>query len=275
MKQNKITVQNIDIILVKINNEDFISLTDIARSKNNDEPKDVVKNWLRNKNTIEFLGLWETINNESFKGVEFDYFKNQAGLNSFTLSPTKWTESTNAIGLKTKAGRNGGTFAHIDIAFEFASWISAEFKLFLIKEFQRLKNNEIQKEQIAWNLSRNLSKINYKIHTDAIKNNLIPNKLTSAQIAFVYANEADILNVTLFGMTAKQWRDINPKLEGNIRDYSSVEQLVVLSNMESMNAELIKNNIAQEQRLQILNNMAISQLKSISNLNIIKQLENK
>lgn len=275
MKQNKIIVQNIDITLVKINNEDFISLTDIARSKNNDEPKDVVKNWLRNKNTIEFLGLWETINNESFKGVEFDYFKNQAGSNSFTLSPTKWTESTNAIGLKTKAGRNGGTFAHIDIAFEFASWISAEFKLFLIKEFQRLKNNEIQKEQIAWNLSRNLSKINYKIHTDAIKNNLVPNKLTSTQIAFVYANEADILNVALYGMTAKQWRDINSKLEGNIRDYSSVEQLVVLSNMESMNAELIKNNIAQEQRLQILNNMAISQLKSISNLNIIKQLENK
>jgi hypothetical protein len=275
VKQNKIIVQNIDITLVKINNEDFISLTDIARSKNNDEPKDVVKNWLRNKNTIEFLGLWETINNESFKGVEFDYFKNQAGANSFTLSPTKWTESTNAIGLKTKVGRNGGTFAHIDIAFEFASWISAEFKLFLIKEFQRLKNNEIQKEQIAWNLSRNLSKINYKIHTDAIKNNLVPNKLTSTQIAFLYANEADILNVALYGMTAKQWRDINSKLEGNIRDYSSVEQLVVLSNMESMNAELIKNNIAQEQRLQILNNMAISQLKSISNLNIIKQLENK
>ena len=273
MKQNKIIVQNIDITLTKINNEDFISLTDIARSKNSDEPKDVVKNWLRNKNTIEFLGLWETINNESFKGVEFDYFKSQAGSNSFTLSPTKWTESTNAIGLQTKAGRNGGTFAHVDIAFEFASWISAEFKLFLIKEFQRLKNNEIQKEQIAWNLSRNLSKINYKIHTDAIKNNLIPNKLTSNQISFVYANEADILNVALFGITAKQYRDNNSKLEGNIRDYASVEQLVVLSNMESMNAELIKNNITQEKRLQILNDMAISQLKSISNLNITKQLE--
>lgn len=273
MKQNKIIVQNIDITLTKINNEDFISLTDIARSKNSDGPKDVVKNWLRNKNTIEFLGLWETINNDSFKGVEFDTFKNQAGSNSFTLSPTKWTESTNAIGLKTKAGRNGGTFAHVDIAFEFASWISAEFKLFLIKEFQRLKNNEIQKEQIAWNLSRSLSKINYKIHTDAIKNNLIPNKLTSNQISFVYANEADILNVALFGITAKQYRDNNSKLEGNIRDYASVEQLVVLSNMESMNAELIKNNITQEKRLQILNDMAISQLKSISNLNIIKQLE--
>ena len=273
MKQNKIMVQNIDITLTKINNEDFISLTDIARSKNNNEPKDVVKNWLRNKNTIEFLGLWETINNDSFKGVEFDYFKSQAGSNSFTLSPTKWTESTNAIGLKTKAGKNGGTFAHVDIAFEFASWISAEFKLFLIKEFQRLKNNEIQKEQIAWNLSRNLSKINYKIHTDAIKNNLIPNKLTSNQISFVYANEADILNVALFGITAKQYRDNNSKLEGNIRDYARVEQLVVLSNMESMNAELIKNNIPQDKRLQILNDMAISQLKSISNLNITKQLE--
>ena len=275
MKKNKIIVQNIDITLTKINNEDFISLTDIARSKNSDEPKDVVKNWLRNKNTIEFLGLWETINNDSFKGVEFDYFKSQAGSNSFTLSPTKWTESTNAIGLKTKAGKNGGTFAHVDIAFEFASWISAEFKLFLIKEFQRLKNNEIEKEQIAWNLSRSLSKINYKIHTDAIKNNLIPNKLTSNQISFVYANEADILNVALFGITAKQYRDNNSKLEGNIRDYASVEQLVVLSNMESMNAELIKNNIPQDKRLQILNDMAISQLKSISNLNIIKQLENK
>lgn len=274
MKKNKIIVQNIDITLTKINNEDFISLTDIARSKNNDEPKDVVKNWLRNKNTIEFLGLWETINNDSFKGVEFDYFKSQAGSNSFTLSPTKWTESTNAIGLKTKAGKNGGTFAHVDIAFEFASWISAEFKLFLIKEFQRLKNNEIEKEQIAWNLSRSLSKINYKIHTDAIKNNLIPNKLTSNQISFVYANEADILNVALFGITAKQYRDNNSKLEENIRDYASVEQLVVLSNMESMNAELIKNNISQDKRLQILNDMAISQLKSISNLNITKQLEN-
>ncbi|MDQ7062067.1 MAG: KilA-N domain-containing protein [Sulfurimonas sp.] len=275
MKQNKIIVQNISVSLIKINNEDFVSLTDIAKSKNSGEPKDVVKNWLRNKNTIEFLGLWETINNANFKGVEFDTFKNQAGLNSFTLSPSKWIESTNAIGVQTKSGRNGGTFAHIDIAFEFASWISAEFKLFLIKEFQRLKNDEIQREQIGWDLKRSITKINYKIHTDAIKENLIPNELTQNQILFVYVNEADILNVALFGITAKEWRNKNSKLEGNIRDYTSVEHLVVLANMESMNAELIKNHISQEQRLQILNNMAISQLKSISNINTIKQLGEK
>ncbi len=275
MKQNKLTVQNINVSFVKINNDDFISLTDIARSKNSDEPKDVVKNWLRNKNTVEFLGLWETINNKNFKGVEFDPFKNEAGSNSFTLSPTKWVNATNAIGLFTKVGKNGGTFAHIDIAFEFASWISPEFKLFLIKEFQRLKNNEIEKEQIGWDLKRGIAKINYKIHTDAIKNNLIPSQLTPSQVSSVYASEADILNMALFGMTAKQWRNTNPKLEGNIRDYSSVEQLVVLSNMESMNAELIKNNIHVEQRLKILNNMAISQLKSINNTNKIKQMEKK
>ena len=275
MKQNKLIVQDINVSLTKINDEDFISLTDIARSKNSDEPKDVVKNWLRNKNTVEFLGLWETINNEKFKGVEFDSFKNEAGSNSFTLSPTKWIKETNAIGLFTKVGKNGGTFAHIDIAFEFASWISAEFKLFLIKEFQRLKNDEIQREQIGWDLKRGIAKINYKIHTDAIKNNLIPHKLNSSQISFVYASEADILNMALFGITAKEWRNKNPKLEGNIRDYSSVEQLVVLSNMESMNAELIKNSISQKQRLEILNNMAISQLQSINSINSIKQLEKK
>lgn len=275
MKQNKLIVQDINVSLAKINDEDFISLTDIARSKNSDEPKDVVKNWLRNKNTVEFLGLWETINNEKFKGVEFDSFKNEAGSNSFTLSPTKWIKETNAIGLFTKVGKNGGTFAHVDIAFEFASWISAEFKLFLIKEFQRLKNDEIQREQIGWDLKRGIAKINYKIHADAIKNNLIPHKLNSSQISFVYASEADILNMALFGITAKEWRNKNPKLEGNIRDYSSVEQLVVLSNMESMNAELIKNSISQKQRLEILNNMAISQLQSINNINSIKQLEKK
>jgi len=274
MKQNKLIVQDINVSLTKINNEDFISLTDIARSKNSDEPKDVVKNWLRNKNTVEFLGLWETINNENFKGVEFDSFKNDAGSNSFTLSPTKWIKSTSAIGIYTKVGKNGATFAHVDIAFEFASWISAEFKLYLIKEFQRLKDDESQREQIGWDLKRSIAKINYKIHTDAIKESLIPNQLTTNQISFIYANEADILNVALFGITEKEWRKNNPNLEGNIRDYSSVEQLVVLSNMESMNAELIKNNIPQEKRLQILNSMAISQLKSISNINNIKKLEN-
>lgn len=275
MKQNKLLVQDINVSLAQINNEDFISLTDIARSKNSDEPKDVVKNWLRNKNTVEFLGLWEIINNKDFKGVEFDTFKNEAGSNSFTLSPTKWIKETNAIGIFTKVGKNGGTFAHIDIAFEFASWVSAEFKLFLIKEFQRLKNDEIHRDQIGWDLKRGIARINYKIHTDAIKNNLIPNKLNSSQISFVYANEADILNMALFGMTAKEWRIKNSKLEGNIRDYSSVEQLVVLSNMESMNAELIKNDIPQKQRLEILNSMAISQLESINNINSVKKLEKK
>ncbi len=275
MKQNKLFVKNITVSLMKIDIDDFISLTDIARSKNPDEPKDVVKNWLRSKNTIEFLGLWETINNDKFKGVEFDSFKNEAGSNSFTLSPTKWIENTNAIGLVSRAGRNGGTFAHIDIAFEFASWVSAEFKLYLLKEFQRLKNDEIQREQLGWNLKRNIAKINYKIHTNAIKENLIPQKLTASQRTFVYANEADMLNVSLFGTTAKQWKKNNPKLEGNIRDYASVEQLVVLSNMESMNAELIKNNISKEERIQILNDMAISQLKSITKSKNIALLEKK
>ena len=275
MKQNKLFVKDITVSLAKIDEEDFISLTDIARSKNPDEPKDVVKNWLRSKNTIEFIGLWETINNANFKGVEFDSFINAAGSNSFTLSPSKWIENTNAIGLITKVGKNGGTFAHTDIAFEFASWVSAEFKLYLIKEFQRLKNDEIQREKLGWDLKRNIAKINYKIHTDAIKDNLIPKKLTANQISFIYANEADILNVVLFGVTAKQWRENNPKLEGNVRDYASVEQLVVLSNLESMNAELIKSSIGQEQRLQILNNMAISQLESITKLNNSKLLERK
>ena len=275
MKQNKLFVKDITVSLMQINKEDFISLTDIARSKNPDEPKDVVKNWLRSKNTIEFLGLWETINNNDFKGVEFDSFKNEAGSNSFTLSPTKWIEKTNAIGLITKIGRNGGTFAHIDIAFEFASWVSAEFKLYLIKEFQRLKNDEIQRKQLGWDLKRSIAKINYKIHTDAIKENLVPQKLTSSQTSFVYASEADVLNVALFGMTAKQWRENNAKLEGNIRDYASVEQLVVLSNMESMNAELIKNNISQIERIQILNKMAISQLQSITKSKNIHLLEKK
>lgn len=275
MKQNKLYVKDLVVSLVKVNEQDFISLTDIARSKNPDEPKDVVKNWLRSKNTIEFLGLWELINNESFKGVEFDSFKNEAGSNSFTLSPTKWINKTEAIGIISKAGKNGGTFAHIDIAFEFASWVSAEFKLYLIKEFQRLKNDEIQREQLGWDLKRNISKINYKIHTDAIKENLIPTKLSVNQISFIYANEADILNVSLFGMTAKEWRESNPKLEGNIRDYASVEQLVVLSNMESMNAELIRKEIPQSQRLEILNDMAINQLNSISKLKSIQPLEKK
>jgi len=270
--KNKIIVQNISITTQIKDKLDFISLTDIARAKNSDEPKDVVKNWLRSKNTIEFLGLWEQINNVNFKGVEFDSFKNEAGSNSFTLSPTKWIENTNAIGIISKAGRYGGTYAHKDIAFEFASWISAEFKLFLIKEFQRLKEDEIQNRSLEWDLSRSLSKINYKIHTDAIKEHLIPELLNKSKKNFVYANEADVLNVALFGVTAKEWREANRDKEGNVRDYSSVEQLIVLSNMESINAELIKREISQADRLIALNETAISQMKSLLNNLSIKKL---
>lgn len=268
--KNKLLVQETLISIRQHEKEDFISLTDIAKAKNINEPKDVVKNWLRNKNTIEFLGLWEQINNSNFKGVEFDGFKNDAGLNSFTMSPTKWIESTNAIGIISKAGRYGGTYAHKDIAFEFASWISAEFKLFLIKEFQRLKNEEIENKSLEWDLSRSLSKINYKIHTDAIKEHLVPNLLSKS--SFVYANEADVLNMALFGMTAQEWREANSDKDGNIRDYSSVKQLIILSNMESVNAELLKQGMSQSDRLVVLNSMAITQMKSLLNNPTIKKL---
>ena len=272
MKKTQIIVQNTIVSIKHQDKSDFISLTDIAKAKNADEPKDVVKNWLRNKNTIEFLGLWERINNPDFKGVEFDGFKNAAGLNSFTMSPSKWIESTNAIGIISQSGRYGGTFAHRDIAFEFASWISAEFKLFLIKEFQRLKNEEIENKSLEWNLSRSLSKINYKIHTDAIKEHLIPYVLSKPKEGFVYATEADVLNMALFGMTAKAWREANSDKDGNIRDYSSVEQLIVLSNMESVNAELIKQGLLQVDRLVALNSMAISQMKSLLNNPSVKKI---
>ena len=265
MKNKKILVQNTNIAVKQVDKIDFISLTDIARAKNPNEPKDVVKNWLRSRTTIEFLGLWEQINNNNFKGVEFDSFKKEAGLNSFTLSPSRWIEKTNAIGIISKAGRYGGTYAHKDIAFEFASWISAEFKLFLIKEFQRLKEEEISSKSLEWDLSRSLSKINYKIHTDAIKEHIIPKLLNKTNINLTYANEADILNMALFGMTAKQWRDTNKDKKGNLRDYASVEQLIVLSNLESLNSLLITQNISQRDRLIQLNQMAISQMKSLLN----------
>jgi hypothetical protein len=255
--KNKIVVQNQE---VNIGKNEYISLTDIAKSKNRDEPKDVVKNWLRNKNTIEFLGLWERINNPDFKGVEFDTFKNEAGLNSFTLSPTKWAEKTNAVGIVTKAGRYGGTYAHKDIAFEFASWISAEFKLFLIKEFQRLKEDEIEKQQLGWDIKRTIVKMNYHIHTDAIKNNLIPPNISKQKVCFIYANEADLLNVALFGMTAKEWEEINSDKQGNMRDYATAEQLVVLANLESLNAEFIKQKLSPSERVEKLNIIAIEQL---------------
>jgi len=272
MNKNKIiTVQGIQIATFNQENEDYISLTDIARNKNAVEPKDVVKNWMRSRTTIEFLGLWEQLNNPNFKGVEFDSFLFEAGSNAFTLSPSKWIEATNAKGIISKQGKNGGTFAHKDIAFEFASWVSSGFKLYLIKEFQRLKADENDRLKLEWNLQRTLSKINYRIHTDAIKENLIPKELSKSQIQFVYADEADMLNMALFGITAKQWRDNNPDKEGNIRDYATIEQLVVLSNLESINAVLIHQGLNQSQRLKQLNEAAIQQMKSlVNNLNVKK-----
>jgi len=263
VSKGQLLVQNTVVSFTRIQQGDFISLTDIAKVKNPDEPKDVVKNWLRSRSTLDFLGLWEQINNPNFKGVEFDSFKTQAGTNSFTLSPSKWIEATDAIGIRSTVGRTGGTYAHQDIAFEFASWISPEFKLYLIKEFQRLKNDEIQAKSLDWNLTRSLSKINYRIHTDAIAENIIPQALTQQQAGLIYASEADVLNVALFGMTAKQWRDQNKAQQGNMRDHASVEQLIILSNVESINAELIRQSIPQSERLLALNNTAIHKMRSL------------
>ena len=233
----------------------------------------MIYSWMRNRNTLEFIGIWEEIHNPNFKGNEFVTFKSQAGLNSFNLTPRKWIEATNAIGIISKAGRyGGGTFAHKDIAFEFGSWLSPGFKIYLIKEFQRLKDDENDRLKLEWSFQRTLSKVNYIIHTDAIKENLIPNELTSQQISYVYANEADMLNVALFGKTAMQWRTENPTLKGNIRDTANIEQLVVLSNMESMNAVLIHQGLSQSIRLKELNKMAIMQMKSLLHNNKIKKL---
>ena len=274
MAKNKtIIVRGIQISILKIDKEDYISLTDIARNKNAEEPKDVVKNWMRSKTTIEFLGLWEQLNNPVFKGVEFDSFMYEAGTNSFTLSPAKWIESTGARGIVSKQGKNGGTYAHQDIAFEFASWVSSGFKLYLIKEFQRLKEDENDRLKLDWNLQRTLAKVNYHIHTDAIKENLIPAELTKQQISFVYANEADMLNVALFGKTAIQWRNENPDAEGNIRDKATIEQLVVLSNMESINAVLIHQQVPQSERLVQLNRIAITQMKSLVDNKNLRKLQ--
>lgn len=273
-KVSTIKVKQIDINVFQAEKQEYISLTDIASFKNPNEPKDVVKNWLRNRGSVEFLGLWETINNPNFKGVEFDSFLFESGSNSFTLSPSKWIESTNAIGIISKQGRGGGTYAQKDIAFEFASWISAEFKLYLIKEYQRLKESESNRLQLEWDFQRTLAKVNYHIHTDAIKENLIPDALSKTQISFIYANEADVLNMALFGKTAKQWRDENPDEKGNIRDYATIEQLVVLSNMESTNALMIHQSLEQADRLVQLNQMAITQMKSLlRNKSAIKNLK--
>lgn len=272
-KNKKIEVQGIGIVLYQNNKEDYISLTDITRFKNAAEPKDVVKNWMRSRSTIEFLGLWEQLNNPDFKGVDFDPLLHEAGSNSFTLSPTKWIETVNAKGIISKLGKYGGTFAHKDIAFEFASWVSASFKLYLIKEFQRLKDEENSRLNLEWNLQRTISKINYQIHTDAIKANLIPKAVTKHQANFVYANEADLLNVALFGTTAKEWRENNPEQKGNIRDDATLEQLVVLSNMESINALLIQQGLSQSERLRQLNQVAITQMKSLLENSTMKKIE--
>lgn len=262
-KSKVLKVDGINISVAEFNKVDYISLTDIARNKNIEEPKDVVKNWMRSRTTIEFIGIWEELNNPNFKGVEFDSFLFEAGSNSFTLSPTKWIEKTNAIGIITKQGKNGGTFAHKDIAFEFASWIIARFKLYLIKEFQRLKDDENDRLKLDWNLQRTLAKVNYQIHTDAIKENLIPLELSKEKVSFVYAIEADVLNVALFGITAKQWRIDNPNADGNIRDQAILEQLVVLSNLESINTLLINQGLSQPERLIQLNEIAINQMRSL------------
>ncbi len=246
---------------------EFISLTDIAKYKS-DAPNDVIKNWMRSRDTIEFLGLWESLHNPDFKSVEFDGFRTQAGANAFTMSPTKWIEGVNAIGIVSKSGRYGGTYAHSDIAFEFASWVSAEFKLYIIKDYKRIKSDENSRLSLNWNLNREISKLNYKIHTDAIKENLIPAELTPNQIAFTYANEADLLNVALFGMTAKQWRDNNPDKKGNIRDYATLNQLLVLSNMENYNAIMIDQGKPQSERIVALHEMAVKQLETLSKLSI-------
>ena len=256
--------------------DEYISLTDIARYKSS-EPSDVIKNWMRGKDTIEFLGLWEELHNPSFKPVEFDGFKNQAGANAFTLAPQKWIKDTNAIGIVSKSGRYGGTFAHSDIAFEFASWISAEFKLYIIKDYKRLKSDESSKLSLNWNLNRELSKINYKLQTNAIKVNIIPKLLTPNQIAITYASEADVLNMALFGITAKEWRGQNPKKKGNMRDDATLNQLLVLANMESYNAILIEQEKPQSERIQLLNQLAISQLETMEKINAdaVKKLEEK
>ncbi|HBO97211.1 MAG TPA: DNA-binding protein [Candidatus Omnitrophica bacterium] len=258
---SKFKVLGAEISYYQHNDEDYISLTDMV--KNIENGLALIEKWLRNKNTIEFLGIWEEINNPDFNSPEFEGIKNQAGLNRFILSVKQWTEKTNSKGIMAKAGRYGGTYAHKDIAFEFASWISPKFKLYLIKEFQRLKSDENNRLKLEWNFQRTLAKVNYRIHTDAIKEKIIPPELTKQQIQMVYASEADILNVALFGVTAKQWRDANPSREGNIRDYAAIEQLVVLSNLESINSVLIHQGLDQSQRLRQLNSVAIIQMRSL------------
>jgi hypothetical protein len=273
MGKNVIEVQGKAVTIMNRDDKDYISLTDIAKYRNQEEPFSIINNWMRNRATIEFLGLWEKLSNPDFKPLEFERFKNAAGSNYFVLSPQKWIDLTNAIGIISKSGRYGGTFAHKDIAFEFASWISSEFKLYLIVEFQRLKDEENKRLSLEWNLQRTISKINYHIHTDAIKDNLIPPMLNKSQTQLIYASEADILNMALFGKTAKEWREANLQLVGNIRDHATLEQLVVLSNLESINALLIHQGLEQSARLGKLNKIAITQMRSLVDNSDIKRLK--
>ena len=277
MKKDTIEAKGLSIqVYTEDFKNDYISLTDIAKYKNTDDPRFVIQNWMRNRNTLEYIGLWEILNNPNFNRVQFDTFKNEAGLNRFTMTPQKWIDLTNAIGIISKSGRYGGTFAHKDIAFKFASWLSAEFELYIIKDYQRLKDDENSKLSLNWNLNREISKINYKIHTDAIKTYLLGD-LKKEQLSYKYASEADMLNVALFNKRAKEWREENPKLKGNIRDYASLNELLILANMESYNAILIEKGIKQKERMIELRNLARTQLLSLENIsNIdIKKLEKK
>jgi hypothetical protein len=269
-KKDKIIVQGTEIIVIFDKENDYISLTDMLKAKDGDF---FISDWLRNRNTVEFLGIWESIYNPNFNYGEFAIIRSQAGLNNYKISVKEWVEKTNAIGLRATAGRYGGTYAHKDIAFEFGMWISPQFKIYLIREFDRLKQDETHRNSLEWNLQRTLSKINYRIHTDAIKEHIIPDLVTKEQINYVYANEADLLNVALFGMTAKEWRDQNPNEKGNIRDYATLEQLVVLSNMESINALLIRQELPQHERLVQLNNVAITQMRSLAENKRMKLLK--
>ncbi|MDD3367669.1 MAG: KilA-N domain-containing protein [Lachnospiraceae bacterium] len=270
--EDKIHANGIDIGIYTTDFEnEFISLTDIAKYKNMDDPRFVIQNWMRNRNTIEFLSIWEILSNPKFNRVQFEAVKNEAGLNRFVMTPTKWIEDMNAVGIISKAGRYGGTYAHSDIAFEFASWISPEFKVYIIKDYQRLKAEENSRLSLNWNLNREISKLNYKIQTSAIKENLIPPEISPSQIIYKYASEADLLNVVLFGLTAKQWRDAHPNESGNIRDQATIYQLLVLSNMESYNAILIKQGKTQSERMTLLHDLAVQQLTALSSL-VLKNL---
>ncbi len=271
--KKELVVKNISVNFFSQKKEDYISLTDIAKYKNSDDPRFAIQNWMRTHATVEFIGLWEIINNPGFNRLEFDTVKNQAGSNAFVLTPKKWIETTNAVGIISKAGRYGGTFAHKDIAFEFATWISAEFKLYLIKEFQRLKEEESERKQLGWDVKRTLTKVNYKIHTDAIKAHIIPSLISAKKAGIVYADEADVLNMALFGKTAKQWRTEKKGEKGNIRDYADVRQLVCLANLESLNAEFIRQRIPQSERLITLNEIAVIQMQALAENSTMRKLE--